>query len=118
MPNDPTFAIELAPTFPAVERETLLALLRPRVEALQEVPVKGVDWQSIVVIIAAVETVAGGSKALLELATAVLEWRTRLRAQGTPPQARFKRHGQPDLELATATDQKVLEWLLQTPPEA
>ncbi|NWG21741.1 MAG: hypothetical protein HXY39_15655 [Chloroflexi bacterium] len=112
MIDDLSFSVNV----PADQIETLLPILRDVAADVQIAPSKELDWQTVVVIMEGVGKVAGGITAVMILAEKLNAWRKALRQQGRTPEGRLKRPGQPTLDLATATDQEVLEWLIATPP--
>ncbi|WP_322821360.1 hypothetical protein [Chloroflexus sp.] len=79
---------------------------------------RDLDWQTIVVVIRDLDEIAGSVAAIMTLAEKINAYRQSRRDQGKTPQGTLRRAGQPPLNLAHATDQEVLEWLLKTPPQA
>lgn len=114
MTDDYSFTLDMPPD----ERDTLILLLRSAGAQVQEAPTREMDWQTIVAVIDAVGTVAKTASTLIDLAHKLNEWRASLRRQGKTPHGRLRRPDQPPLDLATATDEEVLQWLLKTPPTA
>lgn len=106
---------------PSDERETLEIVLRSAGADVQQRPAKDIDWQTIVVLFDNIGKVAGGATAAIVLAEKVAEklnaWRASQRRSGKTPRGTLRRPGQPPLDLATATDDEVLRWLLQMPPQ-
>ncbi|WP_298816108.1 hypothetical protein [Chloroflexus sp.] len=113
MTDDLSFTLDLPPE----ERETLMALIRSAGIDAQAPKLRDTDWQTIIAIIGGIGTVASSISALIELADKLNTWRTTMRRQGKTPHGRLRRSGQPPLDLATATDEEVLQWLLRTPPK-
>ncbi len=117
MNRDLNFTLECSPD----EREALVTALRSAGADVQQQPVRDVDWQTIVVLFDNIGKVASGATAAIVLAEKVAEklnaWRASQRRSGKTPRGTLRRPGQPPLDLATATDDEVLQWLLQTPPQ-
>jgi hypothetical protein len=62
-----------------------------------------------------VTAAAGATKAVMELAEKINQWRSDARARGHNPAGQLERSGRRPLDLATASDQEVLDWLLNNP---
>jgi hypothetical protein len=117
MTSDLSFTLDL----PTDERESLLALVRAAGVEVQESPSKDLDWQTVVVVIDEIGSVATGIAAVIALAEKIAAqlnaWREAMRHQGKTPRGILHRPDQPPLDLSVATDQEVLAWLLRTPPQ-
>lgn len=116
MPQPGSFSIAFAPDVSSADRETLLLVIRARADEVQEAPAKALDWLAFVAIMGDVGKVAGGASALIVLGKQLFAAVQALRKRGTPPRAQLARPGQPPLDLATATEQELLDWLLHSPP--
>ena len=120
MSDDNRFSVSISSDLPADERETLLLALRTHADLQETEPRDPVTIAlTVVAIMKGVGAVAGGvtaaagaTKAVMELAEKINEWRHGVRARGGSPNARLERPGRPPIDLATASDQEVLEWLL------
>jgi hypothetical protein len=71
--------------------------------------------KDVAVVAGGVTAAAGAAKAVMELAEKINQWRRDARARGQTPNARLERAGRAPLDLATARDEDVLEWLLNRP---
>jgi hypothetical protein len=100
MSADHTFTVWLPPGTSDAEREHLARALRAAVD---------------VVVIEAAGRVAEGTTAISVLAPQIAVWRADAVARGRTPSGRLPRPGQPVLDLATATEEPVLRWLLKNP---
>ena len=108
-----TFSLTLADSVPSASREELLVTLRTTADDVQVTSDKGFDWNSIIVILHESGKIAGEISAIVLLAKQLNDWRKRTRAAGT-----LHRPGVAPLNLATATDEELLAWLLATKPAA
>jgi hypothetical protein len=113
MTHEHSIAIDI----PADEAATLLPLLQQGGFSTQSTQQRDLDWQTIVVVIRDLGEIAGSVAALIALAEKINAYRESMRRQGKTPHGTLRRPGQPPLDLALATDQEVLEWLLKTPPQ-
>ena len=108
-----TFSLTLADSVSSASRADLLVTLRTTADDVQITSQKGFDWNSVVVVLHEAGKSAGDISAILLLAKQLNDWRKRTRAVGT-----LNRPGMAPLNLATATDEEVLAWLLATKPAA
>lgn len=117
--NDQSFSIAFDPHTPAADREMLLAALRAHADEVQETSTKtlGLDWPTFVAVMGDVGKVAGGATALIKLGQQLWPVVKHLREHGKL-QAQLKRPDQPPLDLATATEEELLAWLIQNQPQA
>jgi len=113
MTNEQSIAIDI----PADEAATLLPLLQQGGFSTQSTQQRDLDWQTIVVVIRDLGEIAGSVAAIIALAEKINAYRESMRRRGKTPSGILRRLGQPPLDLALATDQEVLEWLLKTPPQ-
>ncbi|NJO84621.1 MAG: hypothetical protein HC828_18865 [Blastochloris sp.] len=100
---------------PAEEREALLAIWRGQ-GTVEELPsaTLSVDWLTFIALIDQVGTVASGAAAAVTLANQLNQWRQRNLKQGHATTAHIQRPNGDTINLATSTDQQVLEWLLES----
>lgn len=117
MTPDASFSIAFDPQTSAADREMLLAALRAHADEVQEAPSRVLDWVTFVAIMSDVGKVAGGASALIALGKQLWPVIKAARERGGTFMARLIRPGQPPLDLATATEEELLAWLLQTQPE-
>jgi hypothetical protein len=61
--------------------------------------------------------VAGGTSALIALGKQLWRASKAMRERGRTVAGRLDRPGQPPLDLATATEEELLAWLIQNQPE-
>ncbi|MGQ9529680.1 MAG: hypothetical protein ACUVUA_18370 [Chloroflexus sp.] len=112
-----SFSIDIPPD----ESETLRLALQSAGCNVQTSARRDFDWQTLVVVVRDIGEIAGSVAAtvaaLEKIADKINEYREKQRQQGKPPQGTLRRPGQPPLDLATATDQQVLQWLLNNPPQ-
>ena len=112
-----TYEQNVAIDIPADEAATLLPILHQSGFSTQSIQRRDLDWQTIVVVIRDLGEIAGSVAAIIALAEKINAYRESMRRQGKTPRGTLRRPGQPPLDLALATDQEVLEWLLRTPPQ-
>ncbi len=117
MTPDASFSIAFDPQTPAADREMLLAVLRAHADEVQEAPSRVLDWVAFVAIMGDVGKVAGGASALIALGKQLWPAIKAMRERGSAPRARLNRPGQPPLDLATATEEELLAWLLKNQPQ-
>jgi hypothetical protein len=115
MSHDASFAISFAPGLPDADQQALLAVLRANGE-VQQPAQKGLDWATFVVIMEQAGKVAGGAVALAKLAEQIYTWAQAARKRGAVPRARLERPGQPPLDIASASQEQILAWLLAGEP--
>lgn len=108
-----SFSIDIPPD----EGETLRLALQNAGCDVQTSARRDFDWQTLVVVVRDIGEIAGSVTAIIALADKINEYREKQRRQGKPPRGTLRRPGQPPLDLATATDQEVLRWLLNNPPQ-
>lgn len=116
--SDPTLlGISIATTLPSPEQATLRALLE-RHATLQHSPERlgGPAWETFVAIMRDVDVIASGGTAMVIFARELLAWRKHMQQQGTTPAVKLTRPDAPPIDLATATDEEVLAWLLMQNP--
>jgi hypothetical protein len=117
MTTDNSFSIVFDPQTCAADREVLLSVLRAYADDVQEAPSKAIDWATFVVIMGDVGAVAGGTSALIALGKQLWRASKAMRERGRTVAGRLDRPGQPPLDLATATEEELLAWLIQNQPE-
>jgi len=113
MTNEQSIAIDI----PADEATVLLPILQQGGFTTQPIQRRDIDWQTIVVVIRDLGEIAGSVAAIIALAEKINAYRESMRRRGKTPRGALRRLGQPPLDLALATDQEVLAWLLKTPPQ-
>lgn len=107
-----SFSIAFAADVEPADREVLLLSVRANAREVQEASSKSFDWQTFVVIMEEAGKVAGGTVALIALGKHLYQATRALRKRGATPKAQLTRPGQPMLDLATASEQELLDWLL------
>lgn len=109
--------IRIAIDLPPGEAETLALVLQQGGFTTRPVQHRDLDWQTIMVVIRDAGDIAAATTTIIALAERIIAYCKSMRDQGKTAQGTLRRAGQPPLELAHATDQEVLEWLLKTPPQ-
>ena len=107
------FTVAIDPDLPAAQRDALLQTLRDQRAELHEVESREPLMITILAIFAGVQVVAGAANQVIQLAEKINEWRSKSRAAGVTPDVRLERSGKPPLDLATASDDRVLAWFLE-----
>lgn len=114
------FVVIFSPDVALEDRDALLVILRRHGE-LREPTTRTSDpslVDSFVTILSDLGEFAGDVGGFITLANAIRVWRQQARERGSTPAVQLERPHQPPLDLATATDQQFLEWLLQQPPQS
>lgn len=114
------FTVAINPNLPTEQRDALLQTLRSQQVELHEVESREPATITILAILSGVvlaakgvKEVAGAANEVIKLAEKINEWRARSRASGVAPEVQFERPGAPPLDLATASDARVLAWFLE-----
>lgn len=118
MTNTPSMiGISLAPTLSDLDRATLRTLLE-RYAVIQDHQEKlgGAEWETFIAVLKDVGTLVTTGMALKKLATELSEWRKQVRQKGAIPAGKLLHPDRQPLDLATATDEEVLAWLLRQNP--
>ena len=118
MTPDNSFSVTFEPQTCAADREVLLSVLRAYADEVQEAPSKALDWATFVAVMGDIGAVAGGTSALIALGKQLWRASRAMRGRGRTVAGQLHRPGQPPLDLATATEEELLAWLLAQQPEA
>jgi hypothetical protein len=108
----PLFVLSISNELPIEEQERLLSLLRGTDE-LSSQPQSSFspDWVEFLIILKDVGTIAGATASLITLANQINTWRRSVRQCDFNPKVRLRRPRRPQIDLSTATDEEVTEWL-------
>ncbi len=114
MSEIPLCSIVISSQVPTDEIESLETSLRMNSIEVQKSPSRIIGADDIVLI----ATVLGGAAAAANLidysikaARAINNWRRKLREKGIEPEGKLEHPDRPSLDLTTATDEEVEEWL-------
>ncbi len=116
MSEIPLCSIVISSQLPPDEIESLETSLSLSSIKVQKSP----SWIIVADDIVFVATVVGGIAATanlidysIKVAKAIINWRRKLREKGIEPQGKLEYPKRPYLDLSTATDEEIEEWLSQ-----
>lgn len=115
------FELYIDNAMPSEQRDALLETMRDAEATVRPVTVRGVppEWIAFLVTFVAIAdgvgTVASATNDVIDLVEKINTWRKN--GKNSKTRAQLHRPGQEPLDLATATDQQVLAWLLEDTPQ-
>ncbi|MGD1871668.1 MAG: hypothetical protein ACFB02_01315 [Mastigocoleus sp.] len=116
MSEIPLCSIVVSSQLPASEIESLETSLSLSSIKIQKSPSRIVGADDIAFIATVVGGVAATANLIeysIKVAKAIKKWRQKLREKGIEPKGRLEHPKRPPLDLNTATDEEIEEWLNQ-----
>jgi hypothetical protein len=112
MEKEPKVTVNISPGVSDEQLESLRSVLHHEAFVQEETHrvITGVEWAAIIVALKVTGAGAGAAAGILALAREINKWRREL-SQDNEPAVFFQRPNQPQLNLATATDKEVRNWL-------
>lgn len=110
MSLDPNFKLAISSNTSTYERELLLSALRS-VATIQTPEYRTFGIDDYIVIVTVVGKTAGTLVALAKLAEQINTWRRNARERGVQTEGKLQRPGQSPLDLKSATDEEIQEWV-------
>lgn len=111
MSEFPICNIVLSSALPTDEIESLTLSIQSTSAQVQKNTsrIAGADDIALVIsiVLGAIQIAEYGMK----IAKAIIEWRKKARQKGIEPQGRLEHPDKPPLDLSTATDEEIKEWL-------
>src|SRR3712207_63699 len=116
MQGEPKVTLRVSSDIPDTQMESLRSMLRNEaaVQGVQEESrrvLTGVEWAAIIIALKVTGAGASAAAGILTLASAINKWRRQASKGNVGPEAFLQRPNQPQLNLATATDEEVRNWL-------
>lgn len=103
-------SVAVGPAITDDERADLLRIFADDFDAVERGRQFSVDWDTIALVAKDAGTIVGTANAVIVLGARLNEWRRRLIESRRTPSAHIQSGGD-TLDLATATDEEVEEWL-------
>jgi hypothetical protein len=120
--GEPKLTLSVSSDISENQLEELRSVLRNEaaVQGVQEETrrITGVEWAAIIIALKVTGAGAGAAAGILNLANAINKWRRQASKNDAGPEAFFIRPNQPQLNLATATDKEVRNWLATAAADA
>jgi hypothetical protein len=116
MSKVPFCNIVVSAQLPSDEIESLETLLRINSIEVQKSTSRVVGVDDIVFVATVVSGLAATAQLIeygIKVAAAINNWRRELRLKGIEPQGKLEHPKRPALDLSTATDEEIEEWLSQ-----
>ena len=116
MSEVPLCSIVISSQFPSDEIESLETSLRMSSIKVQKLPSRVVGADDIVFVATVIGGIAATANLIdysIKVAKAINNWRRKLRSKGIEPEGRLEHPERPPLDLSTATDEEIEEWLSQ-----
>jgi hypothetical protein len=110
MQREPQFTVKISSMVPDGQRESLQSVFQHRTAVQQETD-RVIEWAVIIVALKVTGAGAGAAASILSLAREINKWRHEARQADVEPDVKFEGVGQPTLDLATATDEQVRNWI-------
>lgn len=108
--NKTAFSVAVSPKVPAAERESLLLILEPHA-TVKEAESRAIEWAVFIAIVKDIGVVAGTAAALIKLANEIITWRKSAKTRGVEPEVKLQHPDKETLNLSTATDEEINEWI-------
>jgi hypothetical protein len=116
MSEIPLVTIVISSQLPPDEIESLETSLGMSSIKVQKSPSRILGADDIVLVATVVGGIAATAQLIdysIKVAKAINNWRLKLREKGIEPKGKLKHPDRPSLDLSTATDEEVEEWLSQ-----
>lgn len=111
MSETPICRIVLSPDVPPDEVESLSTSLQLTAATVQRTTSRVFGADDLALVITILVGMGQLAEYGVKLAKAINSWRRSARQKGIEPQGRLERPGHPPLDLNTATEDEVEEWL-------
>jgi hypothetical protein len=114
MDEDPIITVNVSSEMPDDLLTSLRAVLRSEAVVQDEKRrvFTGVEWAALIVILKVTGAGAGAAAGIVALGRQINAWRRDARRASKEPPGFLERPNQPQLDLATATDAEVRNWLV------
>jgi hypothetical protein len=93
------------------ERADLLAIFASEFDSMAQGQNLSGEWVTWILIAKDVGSVAGAANALVVLGKSINAWRKKMKQKGRPSSTHIVGGGGSLLDLSTATDKEVLDWI-------
>jgi hypothetical protein len=108
-------SITIGREVPVDQREELVGVFAEYFDLLPSGRKLSPEWIEIIGVAKDIGALAGTANALIALAASVNRWRKKVRDAKHVPRVQLKHSGGQELDLASATDADVEEWIGVTP---
>ena len=109
----PLCSIVISSDMPADEIQYLSSAIKLTSAKVQKATSRALGVDDIALLISIAVGIGNLTEYGIKVAKAINNWRQQAREKGIEPQGKLKYPARPDVDLTTATDEEIEEWLSQ-----
>ena len=113
MNEKPLCSIVISSDMPKDEIESLSSAIELTSAKVQKTTSRAVGLDDIALLISIAVGIGNLTEYGIKVAKAINNWRQQAREKGIEPQGKLQHPQRPDVDLTTATDEEIEEWLSQ-----